>query len=569
MAWYNEYRPKIFDDVIGQELAKSVLKNALSKKNLKHAYLFSGSKGIGKTTLARIFANQLNETEKTPEASIDIIEMDAASNTGIDDIRQLIESAKTPPLIGTHKIYIIDEVHMLSKSAMNALLKILEEPPKYIIFLLATTNPEKLLPTVLSRLTKLNLAAHTQSDIEKRLLHISTKENLKIDKEAISLIAARAGGSQRDGINLLETVASYGLDIYDISAVGKLLGLVPTEIFEQMLVSLQSQSVSKELIESLLSTGLDGETILVQLLEYTLDLSFEGEKKHDYIIPILSTILSLKLPINSIQQMLSLVMVYLTKNLQTSSRHNTPTEPKPETIPTISSVKFSNHPPSVSQKSSALPETDTPKNSPDSISSPDNSTENPQSLPVQKIAELNPREIPLTEAKSALENISKTSSIPPIVKMILPDLEVQNIENQLITLSVSNGIFLGQLQAAKIQSWFEEMLSKSLNSPIKIVCVQREQIADSLIDISFAEEPFVPEIPATPKPAEEKSESLKPQKKLASAGKIFYKVYRELPPEMKSSGVSVYSEEIPDPIHEKSHNESIADEEDDVFEFED
>jgi DNA polymerase-3 subunit gamma/tau len=242
MAWYNQYRPANFDTVIGQILVKQVLQNAITKNKIKHSYLLSGPKGTGKTTLARIFANTLNgviasnltETEVNTEAKIDIIEMDAASNTGIDDIRSLIDNAQNPPLIGKYKIYIIDEVHMLSKSAMNALLKILEEPPVYLIFLLCTTNPEKLLPTVLSRLTHLKLTSHTLTDLTENLAKIAKSENMKIDQESLKLIAKRANGGQRDAINLLETLSSYELSEYTLAETASLLGIVPDKIFENL-----------------------------------------------------------------------------------------------------------------------------------------------------------------------------------------------------------------------------------------------------------------------------------------------------------------------------------------------
>lgn len=234
MAWYNKYRPQTFREVVGQELVKQVLENSLKSGKIKHAYLFCGPKGTGKTTLARIFAHQVNSTTEIPESRIDIFEMDAASNTSIEDIRQLIDNAQKPPLVGKYKIYIIDEVHMLSKPAMNALLKILEEPPAYLIFLLCTTNPEKLIPTVLSRLTKLTLTNHSVENIVQRLKFIAEQESMDIDVEALELIAKRSNGGQRDAINLLETVYSYGLAKYTKQVVGQILGLVPEDLLEQV-----------------------------------------------------------------------------------------------------------------------------------------------------------------------------------------------------------------------------------------------------------------------------------------------------------------------------------------------
>ncbi len=308
MAWYNKYRPQNFEDVIGQQLVKSVLQNSITQNKIKHGYLLSGPKGTGKTTLARIFANQLNQLGTNPEARIDIIELDAASNTGVDNIRQLIDSAQTPPFAGKYKVYIIDEVHMLSKSAMNALLKILEEPPSYLIFLLATTNPEKLLPTVLSRLTKLSLTSHSEVDIVSRLQFIAKEENVLIDSESLQLIAKRANGGQRDAINLLETLYSYNLTSYTLTETTKLLGLLPIHTLEQISVDLinQSTSLGKQLTV-IQQTGIDGESFLGQWLEYLLSQSFEGQSQLDSLIIPIAEILNLRLPINTVVASLALV----------------------------------------------------------------------------------------------------------------------------------------------------------------------------------------------------------------------------------------------------------------------
>jgi DNA polymerase III subunit gamma/tau len=312
MAWYNKYRPNNFENVIGQELVKTVLQNSLSQNKVKHAYLFAGPKGTGKTTLARIFANQL--LVESSEPAIDIIELDAASNTGIDNVRQLIESAGTPPMSGKYKVYIIDEVHMLSKQAMNALLKTLEEPPQYLIFLLATTNPEKLIPTVLSRLTKLNLTSHTIADLVSNLEKISILENLKIDTAALEFIAKRAGGGQRDAINLLETISGYSLENYSLESVSNILGFLPTdlllEIGEYFCLGIGE---IKNLLTKVTKTALDGETFLQQLLEFLLDLALEGDERFDNLIWVCSEILSLKLPITSVVSIFALIQSRIRK----------------------------------------------------------------------------------------------------------------------------------------------------------------------------------------------------------------------------------------------------------------
>ncbi len=315
MAWYNDYRPTNFDQVIGQSLVKTVLQNALKLNKIKHGYLLSGPKGVGKTTIARIFANELNNLISNPQASMDIIELDAASNSGVDNIRQLIDSAQTPPFAGKFKVFIIDEVHMLSKSAMNALLKILEEPPTYLVFLFATTNPEKLLPTVLSRLTKLALTSHSIEDIVTQLEMIASTEKMVVDRESLILIAKRSSGGQRDAINLLETLFSYGLPKYSVIETANLLGLVSSEIFDRVsnILLTQDFAMIKPIIQEIENIGLDGEGFLAQFLDYLLESVFDQPSASQSLILPVAAILDLKLPINTIHSSFALIQSEIIK----------------------------------------------------------------------------------------------------------------------------------------------------------------------------------------------------------------------------------------------------------------
>ncbi|MBQ8377590.1 MAG: DNA polymerase III subunit gamma/tau, partial [Oscillospiraceae bacterium] len=222
-ALYRKWRPMTFDDVVGQPHITSTLKNQIKNNKVAHAYLFTGSRGTGKTTCARIFAktiNCLNPKDGSPclECEIckaadkgvlnDIIEIDAASNTGVDDIREIRDSAAFLPEICKYKVYIIDEVHMITPNAFNAFLKILEEPPAHVKFIFATTEDHKVLPTITSRCQGFKFNRIQTNDIVERLMYIASQENIQLDKNAASLVAKLSDGGMRDALSLLDQCAA-------------------------------------------------------------------------------------------------------------------------------------------------------------------------------------------------------------------------------------------------------------------------------------------------------------------------------------------------------------------------
>jgi DNA polymerase-3 subunit gamma/tau len=249
LVLYRKYRPQSFAEVVGQEHIVTTLTNSIKGNSVSHAYLFSGPRGSGKTTIARLFAKAINcETRKIENQttsfepcnkcsscleimgsnSMDLIEIDAASHTGVDDIRQLIEGVKFSPVKSKYKVFIIDECHQLSKSAANALLKTLEEPPAHAIFLLATTEAHKMIPTILSRCQKFDFKRLQIPEIMKKLEFISKKENVKFDDSALSLIALNSRGSFRDAESLLDQCMSFSGEggIIKIQDIKELLGIV-------------------------------------------------------------------------------------------------------------------------------------------------------------------------------------------------------------------------------------------------------------------------------------------------------------------------------------------------------
>ena len=246
-ALYRKYRPKTFDEVAGQEVVVKTLKNSVINNKINHAYLFAGPRGCGKTTIAKIFAklvNCENSSNGIPcnkcvcctqsnEQNMDVIEMDAASNNGVDEIREINNKVKLAPTLGKYKIYIIDEVHMLTIGAFNALLKTLEEPPAHVIFILATTDPHKVPITILSRCQRFDLKKISDEQIYNRLKYICDNENIKIEEDAIFEIARLGDGSLRDAISILDQVVAYTNETITLNDIHEVNGTISQEnVFE-------------------------------------------------------------------------------------------------------------------------------------------------------------------------------------------------------------------------------------------------------------------------------------------------------------------------------------------------
>lgn len=279
-----KWRPKTFKALVGQEHVSQALINGLDQDRLHHAFLFTGTRGVGKTTIARILAKCLNcETgvSSTPcgECSscidldegrfVDMIEIDAASRTGVDDMRDLLESVQYTPTRGRYKVYIIDEVHMLSASSFNALLKTLEEPPPHVKFVLATTDPEKIPVTILSRCLRFNLRRLLPDQISAYLKELVEAESIEAQPEALTVLARAADGSMRDGLSLLDQAVAFGGGKLAMADLSKMLGLVDREHVTAMIRALASGNAQGLLgiVENLVSQSRDLETVLLNLAE--------------------------------------------------------------------------------------------------------------------------------------------------------------------------------------------------------------------------------------------------------------------------------------------------------------
>ncbi|SHH29982.1 DNA polymerase III subunit gamma/tau [Tepidibacter thalassicus] len=288
-ALYRIYRPLNFKDVIGQEHVIKTLKNQIENNNIAHAYLFSGTRGTGKTSTAKIFAravNCLNLKNEEPcnecevckgilsDSIMDVIEIDAASNNGVDDIRELRENVKYPPTKGRYKVYIIDEVHMLSQGAFNALLKTLEEPPSYIIFILATTEPHKIPATILSRCQKFDFKRVRVDDIIARMKNICRDINVEIDEKALNLIARNSGGALRDALSILDQCVSYSENKVEYEDVVNLLGTVNIDFLFKMSEYIINEDAKRalELLNELIIWGKDIKHFLDDLVDHFRNL---------------------------------------------------------------------------------------------------------------------------------------------------------------------------------------------------------------------------------------------------------------------------------------------------------
>ena len=267
-ALATKYRPRTFEDVVCQDNIKRVLTNQLETGEIKQAYLFAGSPGTGKTTSARIFANDVNGGKGKP------IEIDGASNNGVDNIRSIIDDCKMKSLDSKYKVYIIDEVHMLSLGAFNALLKVLEEPPKGVIFILCTTDPHKIPPTILSRLQRFDFKRIPQFDIVQRLEYILKKEGiLTYNVEAIEYIAKLADGGMRDAIMKLDTVLGYTTDI-TLQAVLDCLGITNYEHLLGIVQGIINKQPDEpiQIIDKIYRDGKDLKLFVKDLNKFVLDL---------------------------------------------------------------------------------------------------------------------------------------------------------------------------------------------------------------------------------------------------------------------------------------------------------
>ena len=287
-ALYRTYRPQTFEEVAGQKHIIRTLRNALANNKIAHAYLFCGPRGTGKTTMAKLFAKALNCEEGIGHqcnkcsncleindgSHPDVIEIDAASNNGVEQVRDLIDKVNYLPIKGQYKVYIIDEVHMMTANAFNALLKTLEEPPAHVIFILATTEPHNIIPTILSRCQRYDFSKVADADIEERMMTILEKEHVQYDKDAVRAIIALADGGMRDALSILDQILAYSNNTLSVQDVYSIFGLISTKEKIELIQDINCGDISSTLekVKNFSEGGVDIARLTQELLEILKDV---------------------------------------------------------------------------------------------------------------------------------------------------------------------------------------------------------------------------------------------------------------------------------------------------------
>jgi DNA polymerase-3 subunit gamma/tau len=284
-----KYRPKEFEDVIGQKPITDTLEKSIKTNQLAQALLFCGPRGVGKTTCARILSKKINsDTISANDFSYNIFELDAASNNSVEDIRRLNDQVRIPPQSGLYKVYIIDEAHMLSTSAFNAFLKTLEEPPKYVIFILATTEKNKILPTILSRCQIFEFKRIGLLDIKNYLIKISKENEVKYEENALQIIAEKADGALRDALSIYDQMCSFcELNLTEIS-ISKNLNLLSRSVFIEMTNKIINKNIPEILIklDEIIKNGFDPHQLIIGLSSHFRNLLISKDKETTKLIEV-------------------------------------------------------------------------------------------------------------------------------------------------------------------------------------------------------------------------------------------------------------------------------------------
>lgn len=492
-ALYRKYRSKSLDEIVGQEHITKTLANAIKQGKISHAYLFTGPRGTGKTSIARILAHEINNLPYTDDSTnLDIIEIDAASNRRIDDIRDLREKVNIAPVAAKYKVYIIDEVHMLTTESFNALLKTLEEPPQHVVFILATTEVHKLPATIMSRTQRHAFRLISSEKVIAHLKTIAKKEHIAIDDEALELLAEHGEGSFRDSISLLDQMSAIG-DHITKDTVELLLGLAAKDRLSALLQASEAGDNKQVLeeIESLIEAGLTPAAIANQLLKYLRNAAKNGEASA-HTVQLMKELLTVS---NAQYPQLKLETILLAINTQkssdTASRAGNNTlniSPVTKGSPAPSKNEAVNEAPKTAEKTTTLP-LETEDSSSNEVT-PEKAAPSPVEA-TKKAKQSTPngsaRDLVLPDDwQKALENIKqKNNPLYTVLRLAKPELN-----GDTLTLYFAFPFHQKKADELKNKKLLAEAIAEICTQTLQIITkVDKEKLQSNSADISHSAKP--------------------------------------------------------------------------------
>jgi DNA polymerase-3 subunit gamma/tau len=474
-ALYRKYRSKSLDEIIGQEHITTTLSNALKAGRISHAYLLTGPRGVGKTSIARILAHEINGLPYNDEAHLDIIEIDAASNRRIDEIRDLRDRVSTAPASAKYKVYIIDEVHMLTREAFNALLKTLEEPPAHVVFILATTESHKLPETIVSRTQRYTFRPVPADQVIAHLRTIASAEKITIDDAALQLIAEHGEGSFRDSISLLDQASSVS-DKVTRADIERVLGLAPLQQIAQLHNALQAQSGSEVVValNALYAGGYEPAAIAAQLSVQLREQVINGAADSVRLLDVLKQLLDVPAARNP-RQLLELVLLRASLSPVAS---NPPAPSASVAAPVTVAI------PRPAQVAPPQPAAVTPVKQPAAPApqAPKITTETAPavSIPTMSAAALHSTEDVMELWQATLDEIKKQyNTLYGIARNAKPQLE-----GATLTIGFKFGFHQKRINEAKNRKIFADAVERILGTPIEIICVVIEPETAAPPDVS-------------------------------------------------------------------------------------
>lgn len=454
-ALYRKYRSKSLDEIIGQEHITTTLKNAIKAGNISHAYLFTGPRGVGKTSIARILAHEINQLPYEDEAThLDIIEIDAASNRRIDEIRDLRERVHIAPTSSKYKVYIIDEVHMLTKEAFNALLKTLEEPPAHAVFILATTESHKLPDTIISRTQRFTFKPVDQSKVVSHLQAIAKQEGFTIDDEGMELLANHGGGSFRDSISMLDQARGHGEKV-SLTDVQQLLGIAPDELIHQILNTLSNGTPAEIIdnLETIRDQGFQAGQIAKQLSTAIRASLVRGEPvvAPDVAVTLLDKLLSVPSAHDQMAKLELTLIEVVMHDAPAATVAPKPTQPAPQPI----------------QKPATLTPQVEPEPQPVKKTKPVEAEKKPAESKKHVNKPTTPASFDISAWNAALDTLKQThNTLYSVARMAQP-----TISGDELTLTFGFAFHQKRLDEAKNRQVISDVLEKVTGTPVQINCV--------------------------------------------------------------------------------------------------